>query len=147
MSRSRQAEIRGASAALRERAAALRDWSEAARTYWHGYRGSGGTSRDLRDHERAVRRRAASVDAVPREAASHRARSGTREWGTVPFASLGSVDLAELLDALVGNGLTHPEASASLAMEMVCSGYPEDYPHVSAADAMEIFDRALGRRE
>jgi hypothetical protein len=64
-----------------------------------------------------------------------------------PVPPIGPIRTTELLSILVEHhGMGAATASRSLSQGLRLAGYPDDDEEISAADAFDIIERALGHR-
>ena len=127
----------GQNRSLRQWAAGLRTWSQCAREAASAERLR---SAELRSHVAGWHRHpVATSPPLPSLVLAD-------EKGD-PVPPIGPVRTAELLTILVEHhGMGPATATRSLSQGLRLAGYPDDDSEVSAADAFDIVERALGHR-
>lgn len=124
--RTAHAEILQTNRALREWAAGLRAWSQLVRD---------GCVTGRPSHARPRRPASARPPVLPVR---------PNESG---LPSLGEVRVTELFNTLVDiHGLPTQTAVQRLALGMAIAGYPPEADRISAADAFDVIERAVGER-
>jgi hypothetical protein len=125
----------GQSRSLREWAAGLRTWSQCAREV--------ASIERLRSAE--LRSSVAGWHRGPVASSPPPLVLGVGQDDPVP--PIGPIRTTELLSILVEHhGMGAATASRSLSQGLRLAGYPDDDEEISAADAFDIIERALGHR-